>query len=106
VLTTKRFSLPMMNAGPLSSGFFAVILALGLQYYGPTRTGVPLFFHSSTSFYVLSRRSHEEAEGFLSYRIADRRGDHFDHRGHRNPEPHSFQNGSERVFGSGLSPYD
>ncbi len=31
--------------------------------------------------------SNEETEGFLSYRIADRRGDHSDHRGHRNSEP-------------------
>jgi hypothetical protein len=28
----------------------------------------------------------EEAKGILSYRVADRRGDHFDHRGHRNSE--------------------
>src|SRR6266436_7513161 len=39
---------------------------------------------------TLSRRSHEEAEGFLSYRVADRRGDHSDHCGHRYPEPHAF----------------
>jgi hypothetical protein len=31
-------------------------------------------------------RNEEEPEGFLTYRIADRRGDHFDHRGNRDPE--------------------
>jgi hypothetical protein len=29
----------------------------------------------------------EEAEGFLTYRIADRRGNYSDHRGYRHPEP-------------------
>jgi len=36
------------------------------------------------SYSVLKGVLNEEAEGFLSYRVADRRGDHSDHRGHRN----------------------
>src|SRR2546430_13846554 len=34
----------------------------------------------------LSRRLHEETEGFLPYRAFDRGGDHLDHRRHRYPE--------------------
>src|ERR1700752_1225784 len=40
---------------------------------------------------VKLKEIYEEAKGFLSYRIADRRGDHFDHRGHRNSELAPFQ---------------
>src|SRR6266568_1418073 len=42
-----------------------------------------------------SRRKHEETEGFLTYRIADRRGDHSDHRGYRYPELAQSQDGGE-----------
>src|SRR5260370_39010638 len=41
---------------------------------------------SGTITINFSRRKHEETEGFLSYRIADRRGDHSDHRGYRYSE--------------------
>src|SRR5260370_24499212 len=40
-----------------------------------------------------SRRKNEETKGFLSYRIADRRGDHSDHRGYRYSE---FAQGQDR----------
>src|SRR6202008_2919132 len=46
---------------------------------------------------------HEETEGFLSYRIADRRGDHSDHRGHRYSELAALENRSERIIRGGLS---
>src|SRR5215471_2913013 len=54
---------------------------------------------------TLSRRSHEEAEGFLSYRIADRRGDHSDHRGYRYSELAQGTHFGERVFRGWLSPH-
>src|SRR5260370_7658725 len=41
----------------------------------------------------------------LSYRVADRRGDHSDHRGHRHSEPPPVPYGRERGFGSGFTPY-
>src|SRR5437016_7952094 len=56
--------------------------------------------------YNFSRRMHEEAKGFLSYRIADRRGDHFDHRGHRHSELAAFENRSERVVCCRFGPHD
>src|SRR6202008_4241805 len=46
---------------------------------------------------------HEETEGFLSYRIADRRGDHSDHRGYRYSELAALENRSERIIRGGLS---
>src|SRR5260370_1859214 len=49
---------------------------------------------------IASRRKHEEAKGILSYRVVDRRGDHSDHRGHRNSEPAPVSYGRERGFGS------
>src|SRR5437879_342144 len=48
---------------------------------------------------------HEEAKGFLTYRVADRRGDHSDHRGHRNSEPPPVPYGRQRGFGSRFSPH-
>src|ERR1700730_3592457 len=51
------------------------------------------------------RRSHEEAEGFLTNRIADRRGDHFDHRGHRNSELAQVQDGGQRIVRSWIGPH-
>src|SRR4029077_2392576 len=51
------------------------------------------------------RRTYEEAKGFLSYRVADRRGDHSDHRGYRNSEPPPVPYGRERGFGSRYSPH-
>src|SRR5258708_20120391 len=45
--------------------------------------------------YNFSRRKHEETEGFLTYRIADRRGDHSDHRGHRYSEFAQGQDGGK-----------
>src|SRR5207344_749545 len=48
----------------------------------------------------------EEAEGFLTYRVADRRGDHLDHRGHRNSEPTSVAYGGQRSFRGWFDPYD
>jgi hypothetical protein len=37
----------------------------------------------------------ERTKGFLTYRIADRGCDHFDHRGDRNSEFDAFENGCE-----------
>src|SRR6266852_8702948 len=56
----------------------------------------------------ISRRSkhHEETKGFLSYRVADSRGDHSDHRGYCHSEPAPVPYGRERGFGSGFSPHD
>src|SRR5437016_5689590 len=51
--------------------------------------------------YNFSRRKHEEAKGFLSYRIADRRGDHSDHRGHRHSELAALENRSQRIIRCG-----
>src|SRR5439155_5725468 len=48
----------------------------------------------------------EESEGFLSYRIADRRGDHFDHRGDCHPEPAPFAYGGQRSVCSRLHSLD
>ena len=45
-------------------------------------------------------------QGFFSYRIADRRGDHSDHRGHRNSELDAREDVSERVLCRWLSPHD
>src|SRR5213078_1162634 len=47
----------------------------------------------------------EESKGFLSYRIADRRGDHFDHRGDCHPEPAPFAYGGQRSVRSRFAPY-
>jgi hypothetical protein len=47
---------------------------------------------------------HEETKGLFPDRTADRRGDHLDHRGHRNPELDAFEDGSESVFGRRISP--
>src|SRR5437016_12519281 len=55
--------------------------------------------------YNFSRRIHEEAKGFLSYRIADRRGDHFDHRGDCHPEPAPFAYGGQRSVRSRFAPH-
>src|SRR5215469_13898785 len=55
---------------------------------------------------TLSRRFHEEAEGFLSYRVADRRGDHSDYRGHRDSELDACQDVGQRVLGRWFSPHD
>src|ERR1700739_4139739 len=54
----------------------------------------------------LSRRIHEEAEGFLSYRIADRRGDHSDHRGDCDSELDAREDVGERVFRRWLTAHD
>src|ERR1700721_3739010 len=51
-------------------------------------------------------RNEEEPEGFLTHRVADRRGDHFDHRGHRNSEPASRTYRGERSGGSGSAAHD
>src|SRR6266404_4577743 len=40
-------------------------------------------------------KSEEEPKGFLPYRIVDRRGDHFDHRGDCHPEPAPFAYGGQ-----------
>src|SRR6266850_3127092 len=50
-------------------------------------------------------KSEEESKGFLSYRIADRRGDHFDHRGDCHPEPAPFAYGGQRSVRSRFAPY-
>src|SRR5215469_539387 len=54
----------------------------------------------------LRRRIHEEAEGFLSYRIADRGGDHSDHRGDRHSEFDAREDVGERVLGRRFHSYD
>src|SRR5216683_2765807 len=55
---------------------------------------------------MLSRsKNHEEAKGFLAYRIADRRGDHSDHRGYRYSELAALEDRSERIIRSGLGSY-
>src|SRR5437016_5194533 len=59
-------------------------------------------FRRALALLNFSRRQHEKAKGFLSYRIADRRGDHFDHRGHCNSEPPPVSYGRERGLGSGF----
>src|SRR6266702_6673446 len=51
------------------------------------------------------QKSEEEAKGFLSYRIADRCGDHFDHRGDCHPEPAPFAYGGQRSVRSRFAPY-
>src|SRR5580698_9481901 len=51
-------------------------------------------------------RNEEEPEGFLTYRIADRRGDHFDHRGYRDPELAPRSDGGARIFGGRLGSHD
>jgi hypothetical protein len=48
---------------------------------------------------------YEETEGFLSYRVADRCGDHSDHRGYRNSKLAPVAYGRERSFGSGFTPH-
>src|SRR5260370_1910402 len=56
---------------------------------------------------LMLRRSkdHEEAKGFLAYRIADRRGDHSDHRGYRHSELAALENRSERIIRGGFGSY-
>src|SRR5262249_48189288 len=53
-----------------------------------------------------SRRLHEEAEGFFPYRTADRRGDHFDHRGDRYPQPAALEDRGQRILCGGFGAYD
>src|SRR5258708_40135136 len=50
-------------------------------------------------FRSFSRRKNEETKGVLSYRIADRRGHHSDHCGHRYSEFAQGQDGGERILG-------
>src|ERR1700733_11989433 len=52
------------------------------------------------------RNNEEEPEGLFTHRVADRRGDHFDHRGHRNSEPASRAYRGKRSFGSRLDAHD
>src|SRR3984893_19246887 len=47
----------------------------------------------------------EEEKWFLAYRIAHRRGDYSDHRGHRNSELAQVPYGSERVLGCWFCAY-
>src|SRR5580698_4641305 len=54
----------------------------------------------------LSRRTNEEAEGFLTNRVADRCGDHFDHRSDRNSELAPVAHGGQRSFRGWFDPYD
>jgi hypothetical protein len=49
----------------------------------PSRTGASGILPGN---FLSGGVSNEKAEGLFSYRIADRRGDHSDHRGHRNPQ--------------------
>src|SRR5712691_1929474 len=51
------------------------------------------------------RRPNEEAKGILSYRITDRRGDHFDHRRDCNSKLDALENGGERGICRGFDPY-
>src|ERR1700735_734107 len=51
-------------------------------------------------------KNEEESEGFFTHRIADRRGDHFDHRGYRNSELASRPHGGQRSVSSRFNPYD
>src|SRR5712671_954189 len=46
-----------------------------------------------------------ETEGFFTYRIADRGGDHFDHRCHRDPELAARSYSGERVLCGLVHPY-
>src|SRR5882762_4105069 len=67
----------------------------------------PLFRRALAPYNFLKEiQHHEETEGFFTYRIADRRGDHSDHRGHRHSELDAVAYGRERGFGSGFSPHD
>src|SRR5260370_6583997 len=51
------------------------------------------------------RRPNEEAKGILSYRITDRRGDHFDHRRDCNSKLDARENVCERVLCRGFDPH-
>src|SRR5260370_40866328 len=72
------------------------------------RIGLPLALGmacSGTIKLLKEIQHHEEAKGFLSHRVADRRGDHSDHRGHRHPQPPPVTYGSERAFGGWFYPH-
>src|SRR5215831_2640897 len=47
-----------------------------------------------------SSNGYAKAKRFLSHRVADRRGDHSNHRGDRNPELDQVQDGVKRSGGS------
>src|SRR5580692_4554771 len=47
----------------------------------------------------------EETEGLFTYRTADRRGDHPDHRGDCYPELAALAHGGQRSFGRRLDPH-
>src|SRR6266404_4088178 len=67
-------------------------------YTTKIRVALPLhYIHSEDSFKAVRERINEETKGLFTYRIADRRGDHPDHRGHRNPEPAACPHFGERI---------
>src|SRR2546425_13141304 len=80
--------------------FFIVGLLVGCFFFNDTAT---------TEIYTLSLHDalpiYEETEGFLSYRIADRRGHHSDHRGHRYSEFAQGQDGGERILSGWCDSY-
>src|SRR5262249_25137074 len=45
-------------------------------------------------------------EGLFTYRVADRRGDHSDHRGYRDSELAAFKDRRQRILGCGFGAYD
>jgi len=57
--------------------------------------------------HILEGDKHEEAaKGFSLLSIADRRGDHSDHRGHRNPELIKSKMAANEASAVGSPPYD
>ena len=84
---------------PVSSSKSSIMLNLtvlntlrskGIRYGMPHAHSLSIidaFFGTQTSLVFQENKIEKESKGFLSNRIADRRGDHFDHRGDCHPEP-------------------
>jgi len=69
-------------------------------FFGPlSKNGILLAFNSCRALalgnFLKEIQHHEETEGLFTYRIADRRGDHSDHRGHRHSELDAVAYGRE-----------
>src|SRR5258706_543972 len=92
---------PFVKSGYTFGMAAGAVVGPPLVTYNVTATPVGLgtsgtnMFCSGTITINFSRRMHEETEGFFTYRIADRRGDHSDHRGHRYSEFAQGQDGGE-----------
>ena len=87
------------NAWSLTKCLFIRYIRKQDTFSGPAlQNGVGLAFsvwRALAPYFSQGDWHHEETEGFFTYRIADRRGHHSDHRGHRHSELDAVPHGRE-----------